>query len=211
MIKVENTTQEPLQFTLENVNVSSIKTKYNGFFQLNEYRLSHQLFSGKESEVITREIFERGDAVVVVAYDKILDVVLLIEQFRPGALRSGEQPWMLEFIAGMFDDNEQPVDVAIREAQEEAGLILSTGDLSPIMKYLSSPGGMSECIHLYLANIDSSKVNVNKTYGLAQEHEDILLHTVTREHALILLAKGKITNAATIIGLQWLAMNYQSL
>jgi len=28
---------------------------------------------------------------------------------------------------------------------------------------------------------------------------------------LALLAQGKISNAATIIGLQWLALNYQNL
>jgi ADP-ribose pyrophosphatase len=38
-----------------------------------------------------------------------------------------------------------------------------------------------------------------------------LLHLVSRTQALDLLAQSKITNAATIIGLQWLAMNYQSL
>ncbi|MBU2893393.1 NUDIX domain-containing protein [Colwellia sp. D2M02] len=200
-----------LRFTENDVKVSAINTKYQGFFKLNEYQLSHQLFSGETSELITREVFERGDAVVVVAYDKEADMVLLIEQFRPGALRSGEQPWMLEFIAGMFSANESPVDVAIREAQEEAGLHLSVNDLTPIMKYLSSPGGMSECIHLYLADINVSQINIDKTYGLANEHEDIILHLISREQALTLLSQGKITNAATIIGLQWLAINYKQL
>ena len=200
-----------LNYTKKDVQVSSIKTCYKGFFELKEYQLSHQLYSGESSEVITREIFERGDAVVVIVYDKILDTVLFVEQFRPGALRSGEEPWLLEFIAGMFDENESPIDVAIREASEEAGLAISAKQLTPVMKYLSSPGGMSECIHLYIAQIDSSIINLNQTYGLAQEHEDILLHLIPRVKALELLTAGKITNAATIIGLQWLAMNYQKL
>ncbi len=203
--------QKLLKLTTENVAVDTVKTVYQGFFKLDEYQLSHQLYSGQQSAKLTREIFERGDAVVVLAYDKAKDTLLFVEQFRPGALRSGEQPWMLEFIAGMFGENEEAVEVAIREAEEEAGVIITKNDLTPIMKYLSSPGGMSECIHLYLAFIDSSKVNTDKTYGLAQEHEDILLHLIPREQALVLLAQGKITNAATIIGLQWLAMNYHSL
>lgn len=200
-----------LSFTKKDVNVCSIKARYTGFFQLNEYQLSHKLYSGENSEVINREIFERGDAVVVIVYDKILDTVLLVEQFRPGALRSGEEPWLLEFIAGMFAANEDPIDVAIREANEEAGITILPTELTPVMKYLSSPGGMSECIHLYLATIDTSTVNVNQTYGLTEEHEDILLHLIPRTNALSLLNEGKITNAATIIGLQWLAMNYKSL
>lgn len=200
-----------LKFNNEQVAVHSVVTKYQGFFKMNEYSLQHKLFSGETSQVFTREIFERGDAVVVMPYDAKRDKVLLIEQFRPGALRGEDSPWLLEFIAGMFDANESPVDVAIREAKEETNLTLCNNDLMPIMQYLSSPGGMSERIHLYLAHFDSDGVNTGTVHGLPEENEDILLHLVSRTSALELLAQGKITNAATIIGLQWLALNYQSL
>jgi len=211
---MENHNNKPLsllKFNNEQVTVHSVVTRYQGFFKMNEYSLQHQLFSGDYSEVFTREIFERGDAVVVMPYDAKLDKVLLIEQFRPGALRGDDSPWLLEFIAGMFDKNESPIEVAIREAKEEADLILCDNDLRPIMQYLSSPGGMSERIHLYLAHLDSTKINDGAIHGLPEENEDILLHLVSRHQAMELLEQGKITNAATIIGLQWLAMNYQSL
>lgn len=200
-----------LKFNNEQVSVHSVVTKYQGFFKMNEYSLQHKLFSGEQSQLFTREIFERGDAVVVMPYDAKLDKVLLIEQFRPGALRGDDSPWLLEFIAGMFDANESPIEVAIREAKEETDLTLCSNDLVPIMQYLSSPGGMSERIHLYLAHFDSTKINDGTIHGLPEENEDILLHLVCRTHALELLAQGKITNAATIIGLQWLALNYQSI
>jgi len=211
---MENHNNKPLsllKFNNEQVTVHSVVTRYQGFFKMNEYSLQHQLFSGDYSDVFTREIFERGDAVVVMPYDEKLDKVLLIEQFRPGALRGDDSPWLLEFIAGMFDENESPIEVAIREAKEEADLILCDNDLRPIMQYLSSPGGMSERIHLYLAHLDSTKINDGAIHGLPEENEDILLHLVSRHQAMELLEQGKITNAATIIGLQWLAMNYQSL
>ena len=200
-----------LKFDNEQVSVHSVVTKYQGFFKMNEYSLQHKLFSGEQSQLFTREIFERGDAVVVMPYDAKLDKVLLIEQFRPGALRGEDSPWLLEFIAGMFDENETPIEVAIREAKEETDLILCNNDLMPVMEYLSSPGGMSERIHLYLAHFDSAQVKDGAIHGLPEENEDILLHLVSRTRALELLAQGKITNAATIIGLQWLALNYQSL
>jgi len=211
---MESKTNKPLpmlNFNKEQVSVHSVVTRYQGFFKMNEYSLQHQLFSGDYSEVITREIFERGDAVVVMPYDKKLDKVLLIEQFRPGALRGDDSPWLLEFIAGMFDENESPTEVAIREAKEEADLVLCNSDLQPIMQYLSSPGGMSERIHLYLAGFDSNKINDGAIHGLAEENEDILLHLVSRHQAMELLAQGKITNAATIVGLQWLELNYLKL
>ncbi len=199
------------RFSNSDVSVIGKERVYDGFFQMEKYILKHKLFSEKQSQEFTREIFERGDAVVVMAYDIKQDSLILIEQFRPGALRGDDSPWLLEFIAGMFDNNESPEEVAIREAKEEANITLTIDDLTPIMEYLSSPGGMSERIHLYLANFDSTQVNNGALYGLAEEQEDILLHLVSRTQALELLAQGKITNAATIIGLQWLAINYQSL
>jgi len=216
MTKNEIEAKPILQFSSKDVNVSQLTTKYQGFFQLNEYQLTHSLFSGEQSASLKREIFERGDAVVVLPYDAKLDKVLLIEQFRPGALRTSDDmvsasPWQLEFIAGMFAKNENPVDVAIRETKEEANIDISGKNLTPIMQYLSSPGGMSECIHLYLALIDSQQVAVGSVHGLDEENEDILLHLVDRSEAMTLLTQGKITNAATIIGLQWLALNYQTL
>ncbi|TPH18652.1 NUDIX domain-containing protein [Litorilituus lipolyticus] len=200
-----------LRYNENDVEIKSIETQYQGFFAINVYQLTHKLFSGKTSQVIKREMFERGDAVVLMPYDIKADKVLLIEQFRPGALRSNENPWLLEFIAGMFAKDESPIDVAIREAKEEANIDIRAQDISPVMKYLSSPGGMSECIHLYLAQIDSTKVEVGGVFGLDEENEDILLHLVPREEAFSLLSAGKITNASTIIALQWLALNYQTL
>ncbi len=211
MFDKKEVTTAMLQYTKEDTNVLSVETKYSGFFKMNEYRLNHKLFSGKQSDTFCREIFERGDAVVVVLYDPKKDALLLLEQFRPGILRTNDTPWMLEFIAGMFNENESPVDVAVREAEEEANIKLEPASVKLIMKYFSSPGGTSECIHLYWSAFDSSKVLSGSVYGLANENEDIMLHVVTRQEALELMESGKISNAATIIGLQWLAINYQTL
>lgn len=200
-----------LQYDKTDVTISAIETKYQGFFKMNEYHLNHKLFSGVQSASFTREVFERGDAVVVMLYDPKKDALLLLEQFRPGVLRVNETPWMLEFVAGMFNENESPIDVAVREAKEEANIELKAESIKLIMKYFSSPGGTSECINLYWSTFDSSKISSGSVYGLAHENEDIMLHVVSRNEALVLLTKGKISNAATIIGLQWLAINYQRL
>lgn len=202
--------KEPLlRFNLADVEVIEKSRKYQGFFALDEYKLRHKLYAGGVSQVLTREVFERGNAVALLPYDPITDSVVLIEQFRPGALRSKTGPWQLELIAGMFSENEVPLDVAIREAKEEANLDIAPEKVTKVMDYLSSSGGMSECIHLYCACVDSQ--HVAGVYGLASEGEDILVHVVARKDAEKLLAEGKIPNAATIIALQWLALNLDKL
>ncbi len=197
-----------LRFSHADTVISEPKRKFKGFFTINEFEVKHRLFEGGYSNTLTREIFERGDAVVLMPYDPINDTVVLIEQFRLGAIRS-ETPWQLEFIAGMFGKNEQPIDVAIREAKEEANLHVEERNIIEITKFFPSPGGTSECIYLYAAKVDST--HVGGVYGLEEEGEDILVHVLPRNDAMDLVKQGKISNASSIIGLQWLELNYVSL
>lgn len=197
------------RFCKKDVEVKSIERKYDGFFKINQYQIAHKLFNGGMSSVFSREIFERGDAVVLIPYDPIKDRLVFNQQFRPGALRTQEEPWLLEFVAGMFGENESPVDVAIREAKEEANLTVAVEDILPVMNYLSSPGGTSEQMHVYIAKVDSE--NVEGVYGLESENEDIQVLTLARSEALTLLKEGKINNAATIIGLQWLQIHLEDI
>jgi ADP-ribose pyrophosphatase len=203
------TTEPLLRFSQSDVIVHNKKHRYQGFFNLDEYKVSHLLYNGGSSNVLTREVFERGDAVVLIPYDAKKDRLVLIEQFRPGALRTQKTPWLLEFIAGMFAENENLVDVAIREAKEEANIDISNEKIEKVMQYLSSPGGMSEEIHLFVADVDSE--NIAGVHGLAEENEDILVHTMTRVDAIELLEQGKINNSATVIGIQWLQLNHLRL
>ena len=200
---------ELLRFNRSDVELIKKTRKYQGFFALDEYQFRHKLYGGGYSKVLTREVFERGDAVGILPYDPTTDSIVLIEQFRPGALKSEFGPWQLELIAGMFGENEEPISVAIREAKEEANLTIVPSNVTKIMNYLSSSGGTSECLHLYCAIVDST--NVSGVYGLAEEGEDILVHVVSRETAIALMESGKIPNAATIIALQWLQLNIDKL
>ena len=55
--------------TRADVDVVEKKTPYDGYFQVDVYRLKHQLFEGGWSDEMTREVFERGHAVAVLPYD----------------------------------------------------------------------------------------------------------------------------------------------
>ena len=196
-------------FNADDAELLSQETCFKGFFTVNKYRVRHKLYQGGRSEIFEREIFERGDAVVLMPYDPITDQVVLIEQFRVGALNREQSPWLLEFIAGMFGEDESPEQVAIREAKEEANIDIKQEQLQFVSKFLLSPGGATEMAHLFLAKVDVS--NLSGVYGLADEHEDILVRVMPRQQAMSLVENGKINNAATIIGLQWLSLNYQTL
>ena len=192
------------QFTHDDVRLKPVENLYNGFFKINLYQFQHALFAGGESEVIRREILERGDAVAVLPYDPVTEQVLLIEQIRIGAIKSKHTPWLLECIAGMTDGSEDYESVVKKEAFEEAGLNLT--ELEFMLSYLSSPGGTTERLFLYLAHADLSQMSTG-IYGLETEGEDIKTHIMHVDEALQRLNRGEIDNAATVICLQWLALN----
>ncbi|WP_313056002.1 NUDIX domain-containing protein [Pseudomonas lopnurensis] len=176
---------------------------FRGFYRLDRLHLRHELFSGEMGGVISRELFVRHDAVCVLPYDPQRDRVVLIEQFRVGALGKVENPWLIELVAGLIDKDEQPEDVARREAVEEAGLEL--GALWPVSQYFPSPGGSDERVYLYVGRCNSE--GVDGVFGLAEEGEDIRVHVWTLPEALQAVDDGRIDNAASIIALQWLALN----
>lgn len=176
---------------------------FQGFYKLDRVRLRHERFAGGMGREISRELFVRHDAVCVLPYDAQRDEVVLIEQFRVGALDKVDNPWMIELVAGLIDKDEAPEEVAHREAQEEAGLKIQA--LWPLTRYFPSPGGSDEYVHLYLGRCDSA--GAGGLHGLEEEGEDIRVKVWAFEDALQAVRDGLIANAATIIALQWLALN----
>jgi len=194
------------KFNQKDVKVVNKETLYTGFLSTVKYQLQHRLFAGDWSPVIDRELMERGHAVVVIPYDPERDELIVLEQFRVGAMETSESPWLLEFVAGMRDAADQTNEaVAERELLEEAGL--KAHQLHFALSYLSSPGGTSERIYIYIAEVDASSAASHG--GLADEHEDIRVHRLPRTTVEALLEAGKIDNAASVIGLQWLMLNRQ--
>lgn len=180
---------------------------YDGFFRLERYRLRHRLFSGAWSRVLTRELFERGHAAAVLPYDPVLDAVVLVEQFRIGALEAPGSPWLLEIVAGIIDPGETPEDVVRREAVEEANCQIQ--ELIHICDYFVSPGGTSERIALFCGTVDAT--GAGGLHGLTAEEEDIRVTVVPFAEAIEQLHAGKINAAAPIIALQWLQLNHDQL
>ncbi|MCV6613565.1 MAG: NUDIX domain-containing protein [Cellvibrionaceae bacterium] len=180
------------------------QTLYDGFFKMRRLSLRHRLFDGGWSDTIGRELFCRGDAVAGILYDPWRDLIGLIEQFRVGAHRWQPGPWCLEVVAGMIDkEGEPPEAVMARELQEEAGLVAES--MEPVCRYLSSPGGTDEAIHLYAlyCHLDQA----GGVHGLDTEHEDIRLLVFPAEEVFAAMLTGRMSNAATLIGLQWLQLN----
>jgi ADP-ribose pyrophosphatase len=187
----------------KDLEVHSEETLYKGFAEIKVYKLRHRLFEGGWSDLITREIASRKPIAAALPYDPCLDKVVLIEQCRIGAIQA-RSPWLLEAVAGMLGDQDQnPEELITRELKEESGLEASK--LHKICEYWVSPGGSSEYLTLYCAEVDAREAG--GIHGLPEEHEDIYVHVVNRQEAYDMVQSGRINNALSIIAIQWLQLN----
>ena len=182
-------------------------TPYDGYFRINLYTLRHRKFDGGWTQPLRREIFERGHAAVVLLYDPDRDAVVLIEQFRIGALAADQDPWLIEAVAGIIEAGEDSCGVVRREAIEEAGCTIT--ELEEIGTFFPSPGGSSETLALFCGRVDSS--SAGGIHGLDHEGEDIRVLVLPTDEALELLEAGRILNLNAVVTLQWLALNRNRL
>jgi ADP-ribose pyrophosphatase len=183
------------------------KLAYRGFFQLEVLQLKHRLYDGGWSPVLKRELFRRSNGVAVLPYDPVHDQVLLIEQFRTGAIESQPNPWLIEIVAGLLESSERREEVARREAREETGCELL--ELQHAMDYFSSPGGFGERVSLYIARADLG--DVYGVHGVKEQGEDIRVIRVSAEAAFEMVASNVIVSATPIIALQWLQINHERI
>ncbi|MGE5477381.1 MAG: NUDIX domain-containing protein [Bacteroidales bacterium] len=194
-------------FTADDVQVIAKDRVFQGYFAIDRYRVRHRTFAGGWTGDIVREVFERGHAVVVILYDPTRDEIALIEQFRIGAQGCGEYPWLVECVAGIIDPGETPEQVALREAQEEAGTTPEI--IEHIGKYIITPGGSTETVELFCARVDTSLID--GLHGLAHEGEDIRVFTVPVTEAYRMVREGRINNSMAVIAVQWLMLERDGL
>jgi 8-oxo-dGTP pyrophosphatase MutT (NUDIX family) len=135
------------------------------------------------------EIAHHPGGAAVVALDDDGRVCLL-RQFRHAA-----GGWLVELPAGKLDGGEPPLECAQRELAEEAGVTALRWD--KLGECLSSPGVLTEVVHLFLAR------GLAPSVAQPEEHEVFETSWVPFDEAVDLAARGELRDAKSLIGLLW--------
>jgi ADP-ribose pyrophosphatase len=151
-------------------------------------------------EVQRRLSLERGDSAAAVVQRREDGAILLTRQFRYPTLKHGPG-YLLELPAGVIEDGEDPEIAMQRELAEELGY--EADEMVSIGTFYASPGGSSERVFLYYAEVDASD-RVGDGGGVPSEGEVIELVAVSFDELLSMVADGTIADAKTIIGALWL-------
>ena len=154
-------------------------------------------------KAVGRDVVRVGPVVVVIPVDLNRDEVVMLRQFRLGAhlaIGRGEQ---VELPAGHVVAGEAAIEAARRECLEEIGVAPDV--LVPLFGMLPSPGMSDEHQTFFLGVVDAAKAADRA--GAAHEHEDTRPFRVPIGRAIDALAQGGMQYGATVLGLQWLALN----
>ena len=180
------------------------KNLYSGFFSLNKYEFIHEKHNGEWTSAVEREVFSGAHVATLLPYDPIKKEIILIQQFRAGVLSRYDENYLLEIVAGMVDDGENPEETAIRECFEETGCEVKK--IYPIQSYFPAPGSSESYYHLYLGEIQA--FDGERIRGLKKENEDILVKSFKIDEVRQMLKEKKIMNGLTLIALQWFFLEY---
>ena len=201
--------------SITDVDVQRVETPHQGFFQLRRYHYQFRRFNTELSRLLTRELFILPyPAVGILLYDPQQQKFALVEQLRFGIFVNPQEgrstsPWILELVMGMCDDpTESYESAAMREAKEEADAVVKR--IVPITSYYNSPGTTSEYTHLFCGEVDCTDLN-GRICGLVEEGEDIKVAVFDVSDIPYMLSNNQVPNANTILALQWLLLNKDSL
>jgi len=180
------------------------KNLYSGFFSLNKYEFIHEKHNGEWTSTVEREVFSGAHVSTLLPYDPIKKEIILIQQFRAGVLSRYDENYLLEIVAGIVDEGENPEQTAIRECFEETGCEVK--QIHPVQSYFPAPGSSESYYHLYLGEIQA--FDGERIKGLEKENEDILVKSFKIEEVKQMLKEKKIMNGLTLVALQWFFLEY---
>src|SRR5471032_513281 len=136
----------------DRIRVQNVRVLSDNHYTLKTTTFEWRRTNGKW-QTQARETYDRGDAATLLPYNLAQRTVVLVRQFRYPAYVGGHDDLMIEAAAGVLD-GESP-DVRIRaEAEEEIGYRL--GAIRKLFEAFMSPGVLTERMHFFVAEYESS-------------------------------------------------------
>lgn len=149
-----------------------------------------------------REAYDRGNGATCLLYNPATGSVLLTRQFRLPVFLNGGWETLIEAPAGLLDGAEPAVRMRA-ELIEETGYDVSA--LTHLFDVYMSPGSVTEYLAFFSGEY-SEKQKVSDGGGSSEEGEDIDVMQVPLPEAMMMIERGEIRDAKTIILLQHLTI-----
>jgi len=137
------------------------------------------------NKILKTEVVQHSDSVGIIPIDDKKNI-FLVEQFRFAPKKS-----LIEIPAGTIEENEKPIEAAIREMNQEIGF---KGKVIPLIDWYLAPGYDTEKMHIFLAT-DLKKVRDRLQMD---EDENIRIRKMKLKNAISGCLNGQISDCKTI-------------
>ena len=134
-----------------------------------------------------REVVEHRGAVAIIATDGDGRIAFVRQYRRAVGLE------LLELPAGTMDAGEPPERTAMRELEEETGLVAER--VTPLLRFFLAPGYSSEEMHVFIAE------GIREGTASPDDDEALSVERYTMAEVLALIERGVIRDAKTVAAL----------
>jgi len=173
----------------------------DNWYSLKKYTFEQQRRDG-EWQRQSREVYDRGNGVTILLYNRERKTVILTRQFRFPVFINGHESNLIEAAAGLLD-NMDPESRIKAEAEEETGFKVAR--VQKIFEAYMSPGSVTEKLYFYVAEYQPQD-RTGAGGGVKSEGEDIDVLEISLEDALRYVETGQIVDGKTIMLLYHVAL-----
>lgn len=189
----------------DRIKIKRTELLSNSYNSLKRVTLDYQKKDGNWEEQI-REVYDKDSGATILLYNIEQKTVILTKQFRIPIYineKGNHNGMVIEACAGLLE-GMSPLDTAIKETYEETGYQIDNA------KYLFEaymvPGTVTEKVYFYIAEYNDTQ-KVSEGGGLEEEHEEIEVLELLFEDAFKMIYTGEITDAKTIMLLQYVKIH----
>ncbi|MBN1153944.1 NUDIX hydrolase [candidate division KSB1 bacterium] len=184
------------------VVIKNVERVFDEFLKIDRAIIQYEKFDGTMTDDVVRFNMNRGDSVAALLINRDTNCLIFTRQFRYAVYSHDLQDgWLLEIVAGIIENGDEPTDTIIKEIYEEVGYRVD--NIAPLFSFYSTPGSNSEKIYLFYVEV-THDLKIASGGGLDDESEDIQVVEIPISEAFDLIDRNEIIDAKTIIALQWL-------
>jgi UDP-sugar diphosphatase len=156
------------------------------------------------------EVCSSHDSVAILIYDKDLDALILVKQFRlPVYLKNGNG-YTLELCAGLCDKNKSNVEIAKEEVLEECGYDVDVKSIRKITSTWASVGSSAARQEIFYVEVDGS-MKVNEGGGIDDEDIEVMVIPSNEVYNKIFDENTVLTPGAKFAMLWWCGIRGESV
>jgi len=119
------------------------------------------------------EVCTSLNSVAVLIYDKDLDSLILVKQFRLPLFLKNNNGYALELCAGLCDKEKEDIVIAKEEVLEECGYDVDINDLKKVTSTWGNVGTSASKQIIYYVEVDSSK-KIHRGGGVDDEDIEVV-------------------------------------